>query len=338
MSRALDKIIAKQTLTENEAETLVMEMMQGERSNEEMAAILAILQHRGETVDEIVGFAKGMQQKSVRVTLPFPVMDTCGTGGDGASTFNISTAVAILLSSMGVKVAKHGNRSVSSKTGSADVLEELGIPFQKNQQEAEYMLKKHHLSFFFAPTYHAAMKHVAPVRKELAVKTIFNLLGPLTNPAGASKRIIGVYDKRAAKKMAEASLRLNIERALFVCGDDGLDEITVQGRTTIIEIRDGQIHEYSFSPEDAGLAQHSLEGAIVNTPKESAALIQDVFRKHAPEAAIDLVILNAGAGLYVDGRVSSIAEGIHESKKALGPRVISHLEALQSEKGASDNQ
>ncbi|WP_280768220.1 anthranilate phosphoribosyltransferase [Salipaludibacillus daqingensis] len=335
MSRALDKLMAKQTLTEKEAENLVIEMMQGERSHEEMAAILSILQYRGESVDEIVGFAKGMQQKSVRVTLPFPVMDTCGTGGDGSSTFNISTAVAILLSSMSVKVAKHGNRSVSSKTGSADVLEELGIPFQQNEKEAASMLEKHHLSFLFAPVYHAAMKHVAPVRKQLAMKTVFNLLGPLTNPAGASRRIIGVYDHQAAKKMAEASLRLNIERALFVTGEDGLDEITVQGKTSIIEIRDGELHEYSFSPEDAGISRHSLEGAIVENARESASLIQSVFQEEAPEAARDLILLNAGAGLYVQGRASSIAEGVHECRKALGVSVTNHLEALRNEKGAS---
>lgn len=335
MSRALDKLMAKQELTEKEAETLVMEMMQGERSQEEMAATLSILQYRGESVDEIVGFAKGMQQKSVRVSLPFPVMDTCGTGGDGSSTFNISTAVAILLSSMDVKVAKHGNRSVSSKTGSADVLEELGIPFQQNEREALRMLEKHHLSFLFAPVYHSAMKHVAPVRKALAMKTIFNILGPLTNPAGASRRIIGVYDKQAAKKMAEASLRLNIERALFVTGEDGLDEITIQGKTAIIEIRDGKLHEYLFSPEEVGISQHSLEGAIVENSKESAALIQSIFHENAPDTARDLVLLNAGAALYVQGGVATIADGVQECKKALGSQVINHLEALRSEKGAS---
>jgi len=335
MSRALDKLMAKQELTEREAENLVMEMMEGERSHEEIAAILTILQYRGESVDEIVGFAKGMQKKSLRVTLPFPVLDTCGTGGDGSSTFNVSTAVAILLSSMNVKVAKHGNRSVSSKTGSADVLEELGIPFQQNEREALSMLKKHHLSFFFAPVYHSAMKHVAPVRKKLAMKTVFNLLGPLTNPAEASRRIIGVYDQQAAKKMAEASLHLNIDRALFVTGEDGLDEITVQGKTSIIEIRDGKLKEYSFSPEEVGISQHSLEGAIVENAKESAALIQSIFRDDAPDAARDLVLLNAGAALYVQGGVSSIADGVHECRKALGSQVINHLEALRSEKGAA---
>lgn len=335
MSRALDKLMAKQELTEYEAESLVVEMMQGERSHEEMAAILSILQYRGESVDEIVGFAKGMQKKSVRVTLPFPVLDTCGTGGDGSSTFNISTAVAILLSSMNVKVAKHGNRSVSSKTGSADVLEELGIPFQQNGRDALSMLEKHHLSFLFAPVYHSAMRHVAPVRKALAMKTVFNLLGPLTNPAGASRRIIGVYDKQAAKKMAQASLHLNIDRALFVTGEDGLDEITIQGKTAIIEIRDGKLHEYSFSPEEVGISQRSLKGAIVENAKESAELIKSVFHEDATEAARDLVLLNAGAALYVQGGVSSIAEGVHECKKALGSQVTNHLEALKSEKGAS---
>ncbi|PYZ94516.1 anthranilate phosphoribosyltransferase [Salipaludibacillus keqinensis] len=335
MSRELDKIMVNETLTEREAEVLVMEMMEGSLSHEKVAAILSILQYRGETVDEITGFAKGMQQKSTQITLPYPLLDTCGTGGDGANTFNISTAVAILLSSMKVNVAKHGNRSVSSKTGSADVLEELGIPFQQNQEEARAMLEKHHLSFLFAPDYHRAMKHVAPVRKALGMKTIFNLLGPLTNPAGASHRIIGVYDHQSARKMAEASLRLNIERAIFVCGEDGLDEITVQGKTSIIEVHNQSIREFSFSPEDAGLAKHPLTGALVETPKESATLIQDIFLNNAPDEARDLVLLNAGAGLYVQGRVSSIAEGVKQCQKALGPQVTKHLEALRNEKGAS---
>ncbi|RKL67584.1 anthranilate phosphoribosyltransferase [Salipaludibacillus neizhouensis] len=336
MSRALDKIMSKETLSEQEAQHLVMEMMEGAVTQEEMAAVLAILQFRGETVDELVGFAKGMKQKSIQISLPFEVMDTCGTGGDGSSTYNISTAVAILLSSMGVNVAKHGNRSVSSKTGSADVLEELGIPFQKNEKEAEDMLRKHHLTFLFAQTYHSAMKNVAPVRKKLAMKTIFNLLGPLTNPAGASHRIIGVYDVEAARKMAEASRRLGIQRALFVCGEDGLDEITIQGKTTVIEVNQGTIKEYTISPEDLGLSTNDIDGAIVETPQESAALIQAIFQEKAPEAARDLLLLNAGAGLYVQGAVSSMSEGVHAARKALGEPVMKHLEALQMEKEASN--
>lgn len=335
MSRALDKVMTKETLSEHEAQQLVMEMMEGAVSQEEMAAVLVVLQFRGETVDELVGFAKGMKQKSVQITLPYSVMDTCGTGGDGSSTYNISTAVAILLSSMGVNVAKHGNRSVSSKTGSADVLEELGIPFQKNQEEAEEMLRKHHLTFLFAQIYHSAMKNVAPVRKKLAMKTIFNLLGPLTNPAGATHRMIGVYDIDAAKKMAEASRQLGIQRALFVCGEDGLDEITIQGKTNIIEVNQGKITEYSIYPEDVGLSTNDIAGALVETPKESASLIQAIFQEKAPTAARDLLLLNAGAGLYVQGTVSSISEGVHAASKALGGPVMKHLEALQREMEAS---
>ncbi|MCE7793313.1 anthranilate phosphoribosyltransferase [Salipaludibacillus sp. CUR1] len=335
MSRALEKIMSNKSLSEKEAEQLVGQMMSGEHSQEEMAAILSVLQYRGETVEEIVGFAKGMQRKSKQFTLPFKVMDTCGTGGDGAGTFNISTAAAILLSSMKVKVAKHGNRSVSSTSGSADVLEELGIPFQDNEKNAELMLKKHHLAFLFAPVYHSAMKHVAPVRKQLRMKTIFNLLGPLTNPAGAAHRLIGVYDREAAKKMAEASRHLGVERALFVSGEDGLDEITVQGKTHLIEVRDGTIKEFTITPEEVGLKRQTLEGAKASSSAESAQLIRSVFEGRAPEAAVNLILLNAGAALYVQGAVSSISEGIHTCNKAMGTQVLNHLETLKKEKGAA---
>jgi anthranilate phosphoribosyltransferase len=231
-----------------------------------MAAVLSVMAYRGETAEEITGFAQGMLAKAKNVSLPFEVLDTCGTGGDASGTYNISTASAILLSSLGVKVAKHGNRSVSSKTGSADVLEKLGVPFQNSEKEAALSLQDHSLTFFYAPVYHEAMKNVAPVRKALKQKTIFNLLGPLTNPAQASRRVIGVYSIDAARKMAEASMELPIERALFVAGEDGMDEFTVQGRTFVVEKNGKNITEYEYTPEDAGLSRHSINEAVVNTP------------------------------------------------------------------------
>lgn len=305
-------------------------MLDGSICDEQIASILSILRYRGETVEEIIGFAKGMKESSIQVYPPFPVLDTCGTGGDGIGTFNISTAVAILLSSLNIPVAKHGNRSVSSTTGSADVLECLNIPIQTNKVDAINFLIQHHLCFLFAPIYHATMKHVAKARKGLGIKTIFNLLGPLTNPAGATRRLIGVYDHQQARKMAEASVKLGIDRAMFVTGEDGLDEFTLSGSTAVIEVRNGQISEYTVTPEEAGLTRGKLDNILVRSPEESAEMIKAVFQKEGPEEAEAILLLNAGAALYVYGTVSSIAEGVMKARSALGAPVLNQLEKLQN--------
>ncbi|SDN37244.1 anthranilate phosphoribosyltransferase [Alkalicoccus daliensis] len=329
----LQTVMKDKPLSRAESRKIVTDMMEGKYSNEEMAAILAILAYRGESPEEISGFAQGMIDKATNISLPYELLDTCGTGGDSSHTYNVSTASAILLSSMGVKVAKHGNRSVSSKTGSADVLEIMNIPFQANIYEAETALKDHSLSFFFAPMYHEAMKFVAPVRKALKQRTIFNILGPLTNPAKASRRIIGVYNLETARKMAEASLSLPISQALFVTGEDGLDEITVQGKTHIIELRNGEIREYTITPEDVGLTTGSLSETLVYTPEQSARMIQDIFNKRASAAATDLLLINAGAALYIADHSPSIKSGVEAAREALGDSVQAHLNNLQ-QKGA----
>ncbi|CAM3719777.1 anthranilate phosphoribosyltransferase [Alkalicoccus chagannorensis] len=326
----LHKVMTGDQLSREEARQLVEAMMSGSVSREEMAAVLAVLSYRGETAEEIAGFASGMINKAVNVELPMPLLDTCGTGGDEAGTYNISTASAILLSALGVPVAKHGNRSVSSKSGSADVLEELNVPFQTGQTAAETRLKEHHLTFFFAPFYHEAMKHVAPVRKALGRRTIFNLLGPLTNPAQASHRVIGVYSREAASKMAEAARLLNIERVLFVTGEDGLDEVTTQGVSHVIEVFDGQRREYDVTPEDFGMSRTSLEGATAADAAESASIILQVFNKEGSRAAEQLLLLNAAAGLYTAGRASTWKEGVELASEALGSTVLQHMEALQT--------
>ncbi|QKS71098.1 anthranilate phosphoribosyltransferase [Paenalkalicoccus suaedae] len=328
----LSRIMTGQALSKKEATELVTIMMEGSLSNEEMAAILSVMQFRGLDAEEIAGFALGMEQKSKKIDVGFDVIDTCGTGGDASGTFNVSTAVAILLSSMQVKVAKHGNRSVSSKTGSADVLEKLGINFQQGEVEAKDALNKHGLTFLFAPHYHEAMRHVAPVRKALKMKTIFNVLGPLTNPAGAKRRVIGVYDVEVARKMAEASKSLSMERVLFVAGHDGLDEISPQTETTMIEVYQGEVTESTFRPEDAGLTRTTLDGAIVSDAEQSATLIEQVFAGNAPESATNLVLLNAGAALYVARKASTIKAGVAQAKEALGEQAIAHLQSMRAEK------
>lgn len=335
MSRAYERLMSGETLSAIEAETLVTEMMEGSIDNERMAAVLAVMQYRGETADEVTGFARGMIEKAATMTIPFPVLDTCGTGGDGTGTYNISTASAILLSSMGISVAKHGNRSVSSKTGSADVLDFLSIPFQANETEALQRLSDFNLSFFFAPVYHQAMKHVAPVRQKLRRKTIFNLLGPLTNPGGAEHRIIGVYNTEAAEKMAAAAVNIGIERALFVTGEDGMDEVTIQGVTHMIEVREGQMFNYTFRPEDAGLKTQDSSPAKAENAEASARIIVDTFRGTGNEAATGLLLLNAGAGLYVNGNADTIAAGVEMARSNLGDPVLNHLKRLQSKEEVS---
>ncbi|MDQ0257471.1 anthranilate phosphoribosyltransferase [Evansella vedderi] len=328
MRTYIENLLKKHTMTEVEAKELIVQMLNGSVCNEQIASILSILRYRGETVEEIVGFAKGMKESSIQVYPPFPVLDTCGTGGDGVGTFNISTAVAILVSSLNIPVAKHGNRSVSSKTGSADVLECLGIPIQTNKVEALDFLIENNLCFLFAPIYHSTMKHVAKARKELGVKTIFNILGPLTNPAGASRRLIGVYDHHQAKKMAEASIQLGIDRAMFVTGEDGLDEFTITGATNVVELNNGKITEYSITPEEVGLTRGNIESILVHSPEESAEMIKSIFRKKGPKEGENILLLNAGAALYIYGSAPTIASGVLKAKEALGERVQKQLQKL----------
>ncbi|WP_404802417.1 anthranilate phosphoribosyltransferase [Bacillus shivajii] len=328
----LKNLLNKRTLSEQEAKTLVEQMMEGEIEDEQVAAILSVLQFRGETVDELVGFAKGMQEKSVQINPNQLVLDTCGTGGDGIGTYNVSTAVALLVSSLNIPVAKHGNRSVSSKTGSADVLEYLGIPIQTTSEEALKQLQRNNLCFLYAPIYHSAMKQVANARKKIGVKTIFNLLGPLTNPAGATHRLIGVYSREQGRKMALASKDLGIKRALFVTGSDGLDEMTITGETYVTELKDNKISEYTITPESLGLKRGELQNTLVQSPQESGKLILNIFRKKAPEEATNLLLMNAGAALYIAGKSESIAEGVEMARANLGVNILDHLKKLQLEK------
>lgn len=338
MNTTLKKVMEKATLTEREAQTFVEEMMSGVHNHETMAAVLSIIQFRGVTAEELAGFAKGMQAKASNVMLDGKLLDTCGTGGDGQSTYNVSTAAAILVSSLGIHVAKHGNRSISSKTGSADVLETLGIPFQRNEREAKEAIKMNGLSFFFAPDYHQAMKYVGPVRAALKMKTVFNLLGPLTNPAGAKHRIIGVYGVHEARVMAEAASRMDLDKVVFVSGHDGLDELTITGPSTILEVTGSKVTEYEFTPEDAGLKRGSLESSVVENAEESAALIMSIFKDEAPEDAKNLLLLNAGAAIYAAGEAENIKDGVTKARSALGAHVLQHLAKLsvteKSEKAA----
>ncbi|NEU31137.1 anthranilate phosphoribosyltransferase [bacterium LRH843] len=321
------------TMTEKEAEQAMNQIMTGEATSSQIASLLTIMRFRGETVDEITGFARAMRTHSAKIPVgDLPVVDTCGTGGDDLGTFNISTATAIVLSAVGVPVAKHGNRAVSSKSGSADVLEQLQIPIQLSPEEAEASLKQSNLCFMFAPIYHQSMKHAVIPRKEIGFRTIFNVLGPLTNPANAKHQLIGVYDKQFAVKMAEALSRLGTRKALVVNGSEGLDELSITAESTIIEVNGGECKSYTLTPEDVGLKRGILEELQVATPAESAALIRKVMEGTANESAEGIVILNAAAALYAAERVSSIKDGVEFVRTAIrSGSVYRHFTSLQTE-------
>ncbi|KZE55474.1 anthranilate phosphoribosyltransferase [Brevibacillus parabrevis] len=310
LTYALEQILQGSDLTRAIAEEAMGEIMDGKATPAQIGAFLASMRLKGEQVEEIIGFAQAMRARAMRFPIDHPgLVDTCGTGGDGSNTFNISTASAIVAASDGVRIAKHGNRAVSSKSGSADVLEALGVPVNLSPKEAADCLRATNLCFLFAPLYHQAMKHAAGPRKELAVRTVFNLLGPLTNPANASHQLMGVYDAKLLPTVAAVLRELHVERALVVAGSDGLDELTVTGTSQIAELRDGQIRTYEIDPEQFGLRRHDKEALRGGDSSENAEIIRDVFTGKRG-AARDIVLLNAGAILYLSDRVRSIEAGV----------------------------
>jgi anthranilate phosphoribosyltransferase len=317
MKTLLSKCIEGHTLTEEEAMAAMNQVMEGKATSSQIASFISILRFRGETVDELVGFAKAMKQHMTRIDYAEELIDTCGTGGDGASTFNISTASAILASALGVKVAKHGNRAISSKSGSADVLEQLGISIQTTPDEAKLALQAYDMSFLFAPIYHSSMKHAVSPRQEIGFRTVFNLLGPLANPADAKRQVMGVFSTEYAEKIAFALRELGSEHVLLVTGRDGLDECSITGVTDIVELKNGKIDRYEITPEEMGLQRGELKDIQVESPAESAKLILGVFEGKRSGAAADIVALNAGAALYVAGKTDSLADGVKKAADAI---------------------
>ncbi|WLR53091.1 anthranilate phosphoribosyltransferase [Bacillus tianshenii] len=317
LKQTLRRCAEGKTLTEKEAEQVMNSVMQGSVDDVQLSSLLSIMLTRGETAEEITGFTRAMRSHMRKLHYHSPVFDTCGTGGDGASTYNISTATAVVLASLGVKVAKHGNRSVSSKSGSADVLESIGVQIQQSEEEALHSLDQHNMTFLYAPHYHAAMKHVGALRKNLGFRTVFNLLGPLSNPAQSTRQIIGVYDIRYGVMMAEALRELGSEHVLIVSSRDGLDEISVAAETDVIELKNGQIHQFVLSPEDLGLNRCSLDGVKADSVEESARLFEKVLYGEGSEAAQNILYLNAGAAFYAAGGTSTIAEGVHRARQAI---------------------
>ncbi|MBN8207984.1 anthranilate phosphoribosyltransferase [Bacillus sp. NTK071] len=314
----LQRMIAGETLSESMAEQIMDVIMEGKADDAQIASFLTILEMRGETVDELTGFVRSLRNHVIQLDHGgLPLIDTCGTGGDGQSTFNISTASAILVSSLGVKVAKHGNRAVSSKSGSADVLDELAIPTQSSRDDAIQTLKERNMCFLFAPNYHTAMKHAVNARKAIGFRTVFNSLGPLANPAGSQSQLIGVYSHEKALKMAEALKRLGTKRALFVTGGEGMDECSISTYTDFVELKDEEVFTYRHTPEDVGLLSCNQNDLRVDTSKESATIIKQIFNGDGNEASTGIVLYNAGAALYLAGASDSIKEGVQMASDAI---------------------
>ncbi len=315
--QALWRLAAGEALSREETEELFGLLMDGQVSDPIKAALLVALRMKGETVAEIAGAAAAMRRRSVHIPHNLEgIVDTCGTGGDGRGTFNISTAAALVAAAAGVCVAKHGNRSVSSRSGSADVLAALGVKIEIPPETSARALETVGITFLFAPILHPAMREVMPVRRELGMRTIFNVLGPLTNPAGARRQVMGVYADSLVEPIGHVLRDLGAEHALVVHGADGLDEITTTGPTHIAEVREGAVQAYTLEPERFGLARARVEDLAGGGPEENAALMHRVLAGE-PGPLADVTALNAGAAIYVSGRAASLEEGVDQARSVL---------------------
>lgn len=325
---ALD-LLAEGRDLDRETMARVMDIvMSGEATPAQIGALLMGLRAKGETVEEIAGAAMVMRDKAKKIEAPGPCLDTCGTGGDHSGTFNISTASAFVAAAAGLSVAKHGNRSASSKCGSADVLAELGVNIEADAPLVEKCLRDVGIGFLFAPALHGAMRHAIGPRKEMAIRTIFNVLGPLTNPAGAKRQLMGVFAPDLTEKLALVLCELGSEAVMVVHGKDGLDEISLAAPTTVAELRDGEVRTYEITPEEMGLKTCKPEALKGGDSKKNAAMVREVLAgKTSP--ALDAVALNAGAAIYIGGAVGSIGEGVEKARALLaGGSAMKKLEAL----------
>ncbi len=339
--------VHRQSLSREEARAVMTEVLTGHCSDAQIAALLVALHMKGETVEEIVGFAEAIRAAAVPLELHAnsvldasgtgrdALVDTCGTGGDASGTFNISTATALVVAGAGVRVAKHGNRSVTSKCGSADVMEALGVNIQLPAARVAACLEEVGIAFLFAPALHSAMKHVQTARRELRLRTVFNLLGPLTNPARATCQVVGVYSADLVEKLAEALSMLGLHRALVVHGSDGLDEITITGPTRIAEVRDGQVHSYEVTPEEFGLQRGTLDDISGGDAAGNATLIRGVL-EGKKSARRDVVLLNAAAALVAAGRTDHLRGAVPLAAEAIDSgAALAKLQALVAFSGAS---
>jgi anthranilate phosphoribosyltransferase len=322
IKEALNRVVAQLDLSTEEMQDVMREIMTGQCSDAQIGAFLMGLRMKSETIDEIVGAVAVMRELASHVHLASldHVVDVVGTGGDGANIFNVSTAASFVVAAAGGKVAKHGNRAVSGKSGSADLLETAGIYLNLTPEQVARCIDSVGVGFMFAQVHHAAMKHAAAPRRELGLRTIFNMLGPLTNPAGVKHQVVGVFTQALCRPLAEVLKRLGSQHILVVHSRDGLDEFSLAAATHVAELKDGVISEYEVQPEDFGLKSQSLIGLAVEGPEASLALIRDALSKRSTEAgqkAADMIALNAGAALYAADLAGSLKEGVHLAHDAL---------------------
>ncbi len=306
---AITKIIARQNLSYIEAKQVMNEIMTGQTSQIQTAAFLAALETKEETIEEITACAAEMREHATQLTHSYDLVEIVGTGGDNSKSFNISTTSSIVIAAAGIKVAKHGNRAASSSSGAADCLEALGVNISLSPEQCIKMLQKIGICFLFAQKYHTAMKYVAPVRKELKTRTIFNILGPLTNPAKANRQVLGVYNQQLVEPLAHVLYNLGVERGMSVYGNDHFDEISASSPTTICEFNKGMFRTYTFHPEDYGIKPCNKQDVIGGTPEENAAITKAVLSGEQ-SAYRTAVLLNAGAGIYIGGGAENMGEGI----------------------------
>jgi anthranilate phosphoribosyltransferase len=325
----LRKITARQNLTEEEMTEAMTQIMSGEATDAQIGALMGALATKGETFEELAGAAKAMRRKAARIHCPAPtIVDTCGTGGDGAQTFNISTTAAFVVAGCGVTVAKHGNRSISSRCGSADLLEALGVQLDVEPEIVEEAVQEIGIGFLFAPLFHGAMRHAANARKEVGTRSIFNMLGPLTNPGGANCQLLGVYAPELTEMFAEALKLLGTRRALVVHGHDGLDEISVCAATRVSELNDGMVTTYDLSPEQLLGRTSNPEGLKGGDPETNADITRGVLSGDTGPAR-DVVVVNAAAALISAGKVDGFSQGIRVAEEAIDQGAASEkLDAL----------
>ncbi|MCG4455532.1 MULTISPECIES: anthranilate phosphoribosyltransferase [unclassified Pseudomonas] len=321
IKEALNRVVSQLDLSTAEMQDVMREIMTGQCTDAQVGAFLMGLRMKSETIDEIVGAAQIMRELAAPVQIEAErLVDTCGTGGDGMNIFNVSTAAAFVVAAAGGQVAKHGNRAVSGKSGSADLLEAAGVNLNLTPEQVARCVESVGVGFMFAPAHHGAMKYAIGPRRELGLRTIFNMLGPMTNPAGVKHQVLGVFSKALCRPLAEVLQRLGSEHVLVVHAQDGLDEISLAAPTFVAELKDGVVSEYSIQPEDFGIKSQSLIGLTVDDAEQSLALIRDALTKRKGEQgqkAADMIVLNAGAALYAADLASSLKEGVQRAHDAL---------------------
>ena len=317
IKEAIIRLSQKQDLSYDEAEQVMNEIMEGKATDVQMSAYLTALSLKGETIDEITASAAGMRAHCIKLLHNMDVLEIVGTGGDGANSFNISTTASLVIAAAGVPVAKHGNRAASSKSGAADVLEALGVKIDLPPERSAQLLKKIQICFLFAQNYHIAMKYVAPIRKELGIRTVFNILGPLSNPAGANMELMGVYEEELVEPLAQVMAKLGVVRGMVVYGQDKLDEISMSAPTSVCEIRDGWFQSYEIAPEQFGYTRCTKEELTGGTPEENAEITRKILSGEDRGANRCAVCLNAGAAIYIAGKAATMEEGVRMAERLI---------------------